>query len=142
MIMTGYRQIYFDTTPLIYYLDSFQPYAHKVRSFIAESLSQESSFITSTIVNTEYLAIPFREQDYEKVMEFERFKQILNLEVISVDNSVSTQAARIRAKYRGIKGMDSIHLATAIIQGCDVFLTNDKQLKQIEEIKVLLVDDL
>ena len=140
--MTEYRKIYFDTTPLIYYLDSFQPYAQKVRTFIAESLSQKSSFLTSTIVNTEYLAIPFREQDYEKVMEFERFKVILNLAVIAVDNSVSTQAARIRAKHKGIKGMDSIHLATAIINGCDVFLTNDKQLKQVDEINVLLVDDL
>ena len=59
-------------------------------------------------------------------MEFEHFKQILNLEVIIVDNSVSTQAARIRAKYKGIKDMDAIHLATAIIYGCDVFLTNDR----------------
>ena len=38
--------------------------------------------------------------------------------------------------------MDSIHLATAIVYGCDVFLTNDKQLKQVEEINVLLVDEL
>ncbi len=63
----------------------------------------ESSFMTSTIVNTEYLVIPFRVQDYEKVMEFEQFKRILNLEIIFVDNSVSTQAARIRAKYKGIR---------------------------------------
>ncbi len=31
--------------------------------------------------------------------------------------------------------LDSVH-------GCDVFLTNDKQLKQVEEIHVLLVDEL
>ena len=139
---TEYKRIYFDTTPLIYYLDSVQPYAQKVRSFIATSLEHESSFMTSTIANTEYLVIPFRVQDYEKVMEFEHFKRILNLETIFVDNSVSTQAARIRAKYKGIKGMDSIHLATAIVYGCDVFLTNDKQLKQVQEIPVLLVDEL
>ena len=92
---TEYKRIYFDTTPFIYYLDSVQPYAQKVRSFIAESLERESSFMTSTIANTEYLVIPFREQDYEKIMEFEHFKRILNLEIIFVDNSVSTQAARI-----------------------------------------------
>ena len=60
---TGYKRIYFDTTPHIYYLDSIQPYAQKVRSFIAESLMHESSFMTSTIVNTEYLVIPLRLQE-------------------------------------------------------------------------------
>ncbi len=140
--MTGYKQIYFDTTPLIYYLDSVQPYASKVRSFIEDALTNESLFMTSTITNTEYLVIPFRKQDYEKVMEFEHFKRLLNLGIIIVDNSISTLAAQLRAKYKGRKGMDSIHLATAIIHGCDVFLTNDKQLRQIEEIKILLVDDL
>ena len=51
-------------------------------------------------------------------------------------------AAQIRAKYSGIKAMDALQLASAITSGCDVFLTNDKQLRQVNEIQVLLVDDL
>ena len=139
---TGYKRVYFDTTPLIYYLDAVQPYAQKVRSIIVNGLEQEGSFVTSIITNTEYLVLPFRENDYEKIMEFEQFKRILNMEVIMVDNLISTQAAHIRAKYKGIKGMDSLHLATAIIYGCDLFLTNDIQLKQVVEVPVVLVDDL
>ena len=96
---TGYKRVYFDTTPLIYYLDAVQPYAQKVRSIIVNGLEQESSFVTSIITNTEYLVLPFRENDYEKIMEFEQFKRILNMEVIVVDNLISTQAAHIRAKY-------------------------------------------
>ena len=69
-------------------------------------------------------------------------KKFLKLSVVLVDDSISTQAARIRAKYKGIKGMDSLQLATAIVYGCDVFLTNDKQLKQVTELNVLLVDEL
>ena len=137
-----YNRIYFDTTPLIYYLDAVQPNAQKVRSFIASGLVNSSTFITSTITNTEYLVIPFRTQDYDKVIEFEHFKKFLKLSVVLVDDSISTQAARIRAKYKGIKGMDSLQLATAIVYGCDVFLTNDKQLKQVTELNVLLVDEL
>ena len=38
--------------------------------------------------------------------------------------------------------MDALQLASAIQNHCDVFLTNDKQLKQGEEINVLLVDEL
>ena len=38
--------------------------------------------------------------------------------------------------------MDAIQLATACIMGCDLFLTNDKQLKQFKEIKCIVVDEL
>ena len=61
---------------------------------------------------------------------------------VFLSTSAIDDAARFLSKYKGIKGMDSIHLATAIVYGCDVFLTNDKQLKQVQEINVLLVDEL
>ena len=48
----------------------------------------------------------------------------------------------MREKYQGLKGMDSIHVATSIYFGCDIFLTNDSQLRQITETNVVLVDDL
>ena len=35
-----------------------------------------------------------------------------------------------------------MHLATSQIYGCDVFLTNDIQLKQFKEIPVVLVEEL
>jgi predicted nucleic acid-binding protein len=37
---------------------------------------------------------------------------------------------------------DAILIATAIMAGCDAFLTNDKRLKQVTEIKVLVLEDL
>lgn len=90
----------------------------------------------------EYLVIPYRIQDYQKIIEFERFKKTLKMRVLAADDAITKHAAQIRAKYSGIKAMDALQLASAIISGCDVFLTNDKQLRQVEEIPVLLVDDL
>ena len=37
---------------------------------------------------------------------------------------------------------DALQLASAICSECDMFLTNDKQLRQVEEIQVLLVNEL
>ena len=82
---------------------------------------------TSTITDTEYFVHPYREKDFLK---------------ISVGEDIAEKAAQIRAKYQGIKTADSLQLASAIVYECDVFLTNDKQLRQVEEIRVLLVDDL
>ncbi|MBP3710472.1 MAG: PIN domain-containing protein [Treponema sp.] len=51
-------------------------------------------------------------------------------------------AAKIRAKYESIKGMDALHLASAIQNKCTIFLTNDKQLKQVTEIQCVLMDEV
>lgn len=37
--------------------------------------------------------------------------------------------------------MDSLQLAVAVEDKCDTFLTNDKQLKQFDGIKVVTVED-
>ena len=123
-------------------LEDVKPYSVRVQDFIISHFRNDVMFTTSTITNTEYLVIPYRIQDYQKIIEFERFKKTLKMRVLAADDAITKQAAQIRAKYSGIKSMDALQLASAIISGCDVFLTNDKQLRQVEEIPVLIVDDL
>lgn len=139
---TDFNSIYLDTSPIIYILENVEAYSERVHRFIVSHFCDNATFTTSTITNTEYLVIPYRIQDYQKIMEFERFKKILKIRVIAADDAITKCAAQIRAKYSGIKSMDALQLASAMISGCDVFLTNDKQLRQVNEIQVLLVDDL
>ena len=40
------------------------------------------------------------------------------------------------------KSMDALQLAAATLTGCDLFLTNDKQLKQFADIRCITVDEL
>lgn len=40
-------------------------------------------------------------------------------------------AARLRAERQGLKTPDAVHLATAQVAGCDVFVTNDRDLRSI-----------
>ena len=44
-------------------------------------------------------------------------------------------AARIGADFR-LEALDSVHLATAIEHGCDLFLTHDAQLARCTAITV------
>ena len=66
----------------------------------------------------------------------------MNVEVIPADKNIALKAAEIRAKYKGFKPLDAIHLATAILSGCSSFITNDKQLRQSEEIPVFTMETL
>ena len=140
--MTGFNAIYLDSAPVIYYLDNIAPYKQIVRSLLLDGFQREAHFVSSTILNTEYLVYPLRNEMHEKVAAFEEFKAMLALEMPVVTDAVSNYAARLRAKYRGLKGMDALHIATAVLSQCDVFVTNDKQLSQVSEIPVLLLDSL
>ncbi|MCM1499831.1 MAG: PIN domain-containing protein [Clostridium sp.] len=65
-----------------------------------------------------------------------------NIPIYPINVQIAEKAARIRSEYIGFKGMDALQLATACLYGCDCFLTNDKQLKQFNEIKCVTVDEL
>ena len=76
------------------------------------------------------------------VFAYNALKSILNMEFISVIEDISMEAVKIRIKYPGIKALDSIHLASAVHSGCDAFLTNDEQLKQVSEIQILYLEEM
>lgn len=56
--------------------------------------------------------------------------------------NIAKEAAGIRAEYKTFKSMDALQLAAAALMGCDLFLTNDKQLKQFAGIRCITVDKL
>ena len=72
---------------------------------------------------------------------FFEFTGFCGIELIPISAKIAETAAKIRAEYRDFKAMDSLQLAAAIESGCDVFLTNDKQLKQCSLIKCITLEE-
>lgn len=65
-----------------------------------------------------------------------------DISIVPLTKEIAKIAAQLRAKYSGLKSMDALRLASATQNKCDIFLTNDKQLKQVTEIECILVDEL
>lgn len=130
--------IFFDTSPIVYYLEKNEQYFNKISQFIKENAN--ARFITSTITVTEYSVNPYRIGKPELVDAFRQYLEVSRTYVINIDCKIADKAAKIRAKYKAFKTMDSLQLATAVINGCDIFLTNDTQLRQFDEIQCLIVD--
>lgn len=61
--------------------------------------------------------------------------------LLPITEIIADRAARIRAEYAGFKGMDALQLAAAVEGGCDLFLTNDRQLRQFSGLRVITVED-
>ena len=133
--------IFLDTAPLIYFIEKNIRYIDVVQPIIALIDSQQAKGLTSTITLLEVLVLPLREGNKKLA---DKYKTILlsssDLETCEISNAISERAAVIREKY-GFKTPDSIQLATAIVRKADYFLTNDAALKQVKEIKVIVLED-
>ena len=135
-------KIFIDTAPFIYILEDNARYSSRVRNLVSGYYVANIPLITSPLTFTEYCVVPYRQNALQKIKAFEAFISDADISISLLTKEIAKCAAQIRAKYSGIKAMDALQLASAISSGCDVFLTNDKQLRQIKEIQVLLADDL
>lgn len=140
--MTEYKKIFIDTSPFIYYLENNPYYVERVKIFFDDCLKNGTVLVTSTITIEEYLVYPFKLDNDKMIENFLSFLTALGIKIINIDTKIAINAARIRGKFEGIKGMDAIQLSTCEIEGCDLFLTNDNRLKKMGEINCKLVSEL
>lgn len=139
--MTEYKKVFVDTTPFIYFLDSDVNFGDRAREIFEEILQSEKQMLTSVITCEEYLVYPYRTRNKEKADAFMEFVSDCDIPIYPIDLGTAKKAAEIRAAYKDFKAMDSLQLAVACMQGCDLFLTNDKQLRQFKEISCVTLDD-
>ncbi len=139
--MTEYKKIFLDTAPFIYFLDQTPGFGDTALRVFESIVKNNKPIITSVITVEEYLVYPYQNNIPEKETAFFDFTGDLGINILPITLDIAKKAAMIRAKYKHFKAMDSLQLATAIESGCDLFLTNDNQLKQFSEIKCVTVED-
>lgn len=90
----------------------------------------------------EVLVQPYRCGDKDLA---EKYREILlysdNLLTFPVSNEIADKAAELRAKYK-IRTPDAIQVATALHGEASIYLTNDKNLKKIQEIDIITLFDI
>ncbi len=140
--MTDFKRVYVDTSPFIYYLENSALYMDKMKHFFEICLDKNIQIVTSVITVEEYLVFPYASGKVEFIENFKRFIEYMNINVINIDSRIAEQAAKIRSRYKYFKAMDALQIAAAIASGCDMFFTNDKQLRQEKELPCMTIDDL
>jgi predicted nucleic acid-binding protein len=66
----------------------------------------------------------------------------MGIKVIEINKEIAEKSASIKSQYKFFKTADSLQLATALVHNCELFITNDKQLRQFSDIETLILDDL
>ena len=139
--MIEYNKVFLDTAPLIYFLDDDVNFGKKTKSILEEILSAGKSLASSVITCEEYLTYPYRLGNQEKVDVFFEFSDVCGIDLVPISLEIAKLAAKIKAEYSDFKTMDSLQLAVAVQTGCDLFLTNDKQLKRFMGLRCVTVED-
>ena len=140
--MTEFKRVFIDTAPIIYCLENSSLYMESIKKFFTKCFEENIQIVTSAITIEEYLVFPYANGKIELVDNFKRFIEYMNIEVIDINSEIAEQGAKIRGKYKNFKAMDALQIATAIVSGCDMFFTNDKQLRQEKELPCMTMDDL
>jgi len=140
-----YNCICLDTAPLIYFIEENQRYISMVEKIFYEIYHGNIFGISSYLTLLEVLIKPIKEGAREIA---DRYRDLLlgNLRMFPVDARVAEKAAELRAKYDGngfkLNTPDAIQVATGLLNGAEIFLTNDRKLKQIQEIEVIVLDEI
>lgn len=134
--------IFIDTAPVIYYVEAHPQFGPLVKEVVDTFQSVNLTAFTSVVTLVEVLPKPIEagnEKLAKKFADFLRYGKNLTLMDISAD--IAGLAGKLRGNYTFLKTMDAIQIASAIVSGSNAFLTNDEKLKQVKQIKILILKE-
>ena len=76
---------------------------------------------------------------YDYIAAF--FANVGNLTVAKIDHEIAYTAAGLRRNYN-VSVPDAIQMATAVVNKCDLFITNDAVFKTMQPVRTLILDDI
>lgn len=134
--------IYFDTNVFIYSIEAHDDYLPVINRLFKQIYDQKIQVVTSEITLAECLVKPVKDGNEEAIQHYENsIKNNDMLLVKPITRSILKQSAYVRNELR-LKLPDAIHMATAIDQGCKLFITNDKKLKAPSGMKQIYLKEL
>lgn len=135
------KKLFLDTAPVIYYVENHPQYQSLVNYVFHGIDSGLLSAVTSPITLSECLVYPYRLGLTELQQDFiDLIVSGVNVEFVQIDELIAKQASQLRARYN-LALLDSLQISVAIFSQCDIFLTNDIQLKRVTELTILVLSD-
>lgn len=134
------RHAYLDANVFIYTLNAFPPLLPVLARLFELIDGGQLQAATSELTLAELLVKPLRDGD-QSAQQTCQFLLLGNprLMAIPITRNTLIESARLRATT-ALKLPDALHLATATLAGCNVFLTNDTRFRQKKRGRESLID--
>lgn len=134
-------RLYLDASAIIYGVESNIALRRRVATWIRQALADETNglLITSALSTLECRVKPLRDGSEPLLSRYDDIFKYRRLRVVDIGPAVLAKAAELRAQL-GFKTPDAIHLATALVDNADTFLTGDGSLKRCRGLNVVILD--
>jgi predicted nucleic acid-binding protein len=131
-----------DTAPFIYMIEDVAPYADLLDPVFSLLERHIVRAVTSTITVAEILTKPFIDKNFSLADEIKfTLNAFSSLSIVSIDEKLAEAAALLRARYP-IRLPDALQVAAAIQGEATLFLTNDKRVKKVDALQVVVLSEL
>lgn len=140
--LAGIDSIFIDTSPIIYYIEAHPEFGVLAKEVVTAFQSGHLIAHSSVMTLAEVLPKPIESGDEKLARKFADFlKHGKRLTLVEISEGIAESAGRLRGRYPVLKTVDAVQIAAALEVGSDAFLTNDMKLKQIADIKVLVLKE-
>lgn len=124
------RNLYVDANAFVEMFEKHSTASALLRTLFVDIDSSVLRRHTSELTLSELLVKPMKDGNTELVDLYSGFVRTSELlEVVPVDRHILYAAAATRAENGAIRLPDAIHIATAVEQKCDWFVTGDKRIR-------------
>ncbi len=140
-ILSRHGRVGLDTSVFIYHIEERASLAEPAGVAMDELARGAFVGVTSVLTVMEIAVKPLQLGRPAVAEEYEvLIANYPNLVVAPIDRPTARRAAELRARHR-FRPADSLQLATCLEQRATAFLTNDRDLRRVSEIEVLLLGD-
>ncbi|HEY8600503.1 MAG TPA: type II toxin-antitoxin system VapC family toxin [Thermomicrobiales bacterium] len=140
--LTGIDIVGIDTALFIYLVEKNPRYIIHAREIFRRIDAGQLRAYTLVITLTEVLTHPKRSGNHQLEQGYlETLSDNQNLLLLDVTAASAASAADLRARHT-LRTPDAIQIATALAAGCDVFLTNDRDQRRVDALRVSVLDEL
>lgn len=142
LALPGSGLIYLDTQILIYTVERHPIYEPLLRPIWQAVQAQTLEAVSSELALMETLVGPMKTGNTQLQLDYEQALLGTDLRLLPMSVPVLREATRLRATVPGLRTPDALHAATALLVGCDLFLTNDAIFRRIPQLSTVILDDV
>ncbi len=135
-----------DSMIFIYLFEADERFFTQVSELFDGIESEKNKAVTSIISVAETLSPEKYKDRSDLLTEISGFFRETNgLTVVLVDWEIGQKAAELRRENKGLRTPDAIQIATAMVSGAEIFITNDLKLRKMKTkiggIKIVGMDE-
>jgi predicted nucleic acid-binding protein len=129
--------VYLDANPLIYAIEKHPDYG----PLLAPLWPAVLEAVSSELLLLEALVGPLKRGDSALQKTYEQALLGSDFRLFPITQAILREAARLRATTK-LKTPDALHAATALTEGCALFVTNDAGFRAVTGLPLVVLSDL